>query len=105
MNDQCLSTYTNCWHGIVQKKTICDQMDMHTFSTDACMQRHADAHTCQQNKVNPDSMQMKSHLRDLSFVFILRLPPESVALKGGINNEVIQYFQATMSDRREMNKC
>lgn len=80
-------------------------MDMHTFTTDTRMQRHADAHACHQNKVNPDSMQMKSHLRDLSLVFILRLPSESSALKGGINNEVIQYFHATTSDRREMNKC
>lgn len=79
-------------------------MDTHTLATDTGMQGHADAHMCRQNKVNPDSMQMKSHLRDLSLVFILRLPSESSALKGGINNEVIQDFHA-MSDRREMNKC
>lgn len=78
---------------------------MHTFTTDTYMQRHADAHSCHQNKVNPDSMQMQSHLRDLSIVFILCLPSDSSVVQRGINNEVIQYFYSTVSDRREMKKC
>lgn len=63
------------------------------------MQMHT--HTRHQSKVSLDSRQMKSHLRDLSLVFIPRLPSEISALKGGINNEVILYFLAAMSGGRE----
>ena len=45
---------------------------------------HAQSH---HSKVKPDSRQMKSHLGDLSLVFILCLPFESSVLKEHIDRE------------------